>query len=193
MRNRNAWVEGQSVWVVVYWSGDTSNTVAAMKGCTERGVEVLAIVDVVGSSIAKLADHVVYTWAGPAIAVATTKGYTTQVAVLDLLAVYMAKRLGRIDEERYHALVAQIQQFPALIQRAIDLNPNIDDLAAQYCKKDNIFFIGRYTDYAACMEGSLKLKEISYIHSEAYAAGELKHGTIALIEEGRLVIALACY
>ncbi|MEG2000988.1 MAG: SIS domain-containing protein, partial [Evtepia sp.] len=148
--------------------------------------------NVVGSTISKLADDVIYTWAGPEIAVATTKGYTTQVAVLDLLSTYIAKRLGRIDDARYQELVGEIQQFPALIQRAIDLNPNIQELAEQYHKNDNVFFIGRNVDYAVCMEGSLKLKEISYIHSEAYAAGELKHGTIALIDDNRLVISLAC-
>jgi glucosamine--fructose-6-phosphate aminotransferase (isomerizing) len=193
LRYRNPLVDEHTLLVVVSQSGETADTIAAMKECKERGAKVLAIVNVVGSTIAKLADHVIYTWAGPEIAVATTKGYTTQVAVLDLLAVYMAKRLGKIDEERYHELIEHIQQFPSLIQRAIDLNPTISLLAERYYLKDNVFFLGRYIDYAVCLEGSLKLKEISYIHSEAYAAGELKHGTIALIEEGRLVIALAGY
>ena len=127
------------------------------------------------------------------IAVATTKGYTTQVAVLDMLAVYLARRLGKLDDQRNKELVEAILQFPSLIQRAIDLNPNLPALAQKYHGHNDMFFIGRNVDYAASMEGSLKLKEISYLHSEAYAAGELKHGTIALIEKDRPVIALACY
>lgn len=193
LRYRNPLVDEHTLLVVVSQSGETADTIAAMKECKELGAKILAIVNVVGSTISKLADHVIYTWAGPEIAVATTKGYITQVAVLDLLAVYMAKRMDRIDEQRYQELIECIRQFPALVQRAIDLNPGIQNLAEQYYQKDNVFFIGRYVDYAVCLEGSLKLKEISYIHSEAYAAGELKHGTIALIEEGRLVIALTCY
>lgn len=193
LRYRNPLVDEHSLLIVLSQSGETADTIAAMKECKARGAKILAIVNVVGSTIAKLADHVIYTWAGPEIAVATTKGYTTQVAVLDLLAVYMAKRMGKLEDARYHKLMEEIRQFPALIQRAIDLNPGIQELAQQYYFKDNVFFIGRYIDYAVCLEGSLKLKEISYIHSEAYAAGELKHGTIALIEEGRLVIALSCY
>lgn len=193
LRYRNPLVDDKTLLVVVSQSGETADTIAAMKECKERGAKILAIVNVVGSTISKLADDVLYTWAGPEIAVATTKGYSTQVAILDLLAVYLAKRLGRIDEARYHILIDCIRQLPALVQRAIDLNPNLANLAATYAHKENVFFIGRYNDYAACLEGSLKLKEISYIHSEAYAAGELKHGTIALIEEGRLVIALCCY
>ena len=186
-------MDEHTLLVVVSQSGETADTIAAMKECKARGARVLAIVNVVGSTIAKLADDVVYTWAGPEIAVATTKGYTTQVAVLDMLAVYLARRLGRIDEARYRELVAAIESFPALIQRSIDLNPNLEALAEKYHSHQDVFFIGRNLDYAACMEGSLKLKEISYLHSEAYAAGELKHGTIALIEKGRPVIALACY
>ena len=135
----------------------------------------------------------VYTWAGPEIAVATTKGYTTQVAVMDMLAVYLARRLGRLDDAQNKELVDAILQFPSLIQRSIDLNPNLPSLAEKYHSHNDVFFIGRNLDYAASMEGSLKLKEISYLHSEAYAAGELKHGTIALIEKGRPVVALACY
>ena len=193
LRYRDPLVDEHTLLVVVSQSGETADTIAAMKECKARGARILAIVNVVGSTIAKLADDVVYTWAGPEIAVATTKGYTTQVAVMDMLAVYMAKRLGTISDERYKELVDAILEFPALVQRAIDLNPNIPALAEKYHGNDNLFFIGRNLDYAACMEGSLKLKEISYLHSEAYAAGELKHGTIALIEKGRPVIALACY
>lgn len=193
LRYRNPLVDEHTLLVVVSQSGETADTIAAMKECKARGARVLAIVNVVGSTIAKLADDVVYTWAGPEIAVATTKGYTTQVAVMDMLAVYLARRLGRLDDAQNKELVDAILQFPSLIQRAIDLNPNLPALAEKYHSHNDVFFIGRNLDYAASMEGSLKLKEISYLHSEAYAAGELKHGTIALIEKGRPVVALACY
>ena len=193
LRYRNPLVDGHTLLVVVSQSGETADTIAAMKECKARGARVLAIVNVVGSTIAKLADDVVYTWAGPEIAVATTKGYTTQVAVMDMLAVYLARRLGRLDDAQNKELVDAILQFPSLIQRSIDLNPNLPALAEKYHSHNDVFFIGRNLDYAASMEGSLKLKEISYLHSEAYAAGELKHGTIALIEKGRPVVALACY
>ncbi|MBQ3403870.1 MAG: SIS domain-containing protein, partial [Oscillospiraceae bacterium] len=146
-----------------------------------------------GSTIAKLADWVLYTWAGPEIAVATTKGYTTQVAILDMLAVWMAEKLGKVSQERYEQLISAICALPERVQRAFDLNVHIAYLSQRYHENSSLFFIGRNIDYAVCLESSLKLKEISYIHSEAYAAGELKHGTIALIEQGRLVIALACH
>ena len=193
LRYRNPLVDEHTLLVVVSQSGETADTIAAMKECKARGARVLAIVNVVGSTIAKLADDVVYTWAGPEIAVATTKGYTTQVAVMDMLAVYLARRLGRLDDAQNKELGDAILQFPSLIQRSIDLNPNLPALAEKYHSHNDVFFIGRNLDYAASMEGSLKLKEISYLHSEAYAAGELKHGTIALIEKGRPVVALACY
>ncbi len=193
LRYRNPLVDEHTLLVVVSQSGETADTIAAMKECKARGARILAIVNVVGSTIAKLADDVIYTWAGPEIAVATTKGYTTQVAVMDMLAVYLARRLGRLEDTRYRELVETIQSFPALVQRSIDLNPEIKALAETYHNQENLFFIGRNLDYAACLEGSLKLKEISYLHSEAYAAGELKHGTIALIEKGRPVVALCCY
>lgn len=134
-----------------------------------------------------------YTWAGPEIAVATTKGYTTQIAVLDLLAVWMANERRRLSPERYAGLVAGIAELPERTQRSIDLNPQVGYLAERYSGNSSLFFIGRNIDYAVALEASLKLKEISYIHSEAYAAGELKHGTIALIDPGRLVVSLACY
>ncbi len=193
LRYRNPLVDEHTLLLVVSQSGETADTIAALKECKARGARVMAIVNVVGSTIARLADDVIYTWAGPEIAVATTKGYTTQVALIAMLSVYFARRLGKLEEERSRALVEEIASFPGLVQRAIDLNPNIAELARKYHKKENVFFIGRHVDYGVCMEGSLKLKEISYIHSEAYPAGELKHGTIALIDEGRLVIAIACY
>ncbi len=193
LRYRNPLVDEKTLLIVLSQSGETADTIAAIKECKARGATVLSIVNVVNSTIAKLSNHVLYTWAGPEIAVATTKGYTTQVAVLHLLALHFADLLGRVEEERYAALLDQIRQYPALVQRAIDLNPQLPTIAEQYKDEAHIFFLGRYSDYAACLEGSLKLKEISYIHSEAYAAGELKHGTIALIEENRLVIALCCH
>jgi glucosamine--fructose-6-phosphate aminotransferase (isomerizing) len=134
------------------------------------------VVNVVGSSIAKLADDVIYTWAGPEIAVATTKGYTTQIAIINMFAIYAAEKLGRISGERYRELVAAVGALPERVQRALDLNKNIPELARRYHDNQSLFFIGRNIDYAVCLEGSLKFKEISYLHSEAYAAGELKHG-----------------
>jgi glucosamine--fructose-6-phosphate aminotransferase (isomerizing) len=140
-----------------------------------------------------MADYVIYTWAGPEIAVATTKGYTTQVAVLAMLAIYFAEKSGQIGEKRLKTLISELKKLPSKAQRALDLSSRVDRFAEEYHNMTSLFFIGRNLDYASCLEGSLKLKEISYIHSEAYAAGELKHGTIALIEEGRLVVALCCY
>lgn len=192
LRYRNPLVDEHTLLVVVSQSGETADTIAAMKECKARGARVLAIVNVVGSTIARLADDVIYTWAGPEIAVATTKGYTTQVAVMDMLAVYMARRLGRLEDAVYHQMVEELLRLPELVQRSIEINPALQALAEKYHSHNDIFFIGRNLDYAACLEGSLKLKEISYLHSEAYAAGELKHGTIALIERDRPVIALAC-
>ena len=192
-RYRDPIVDEHTLMIIVSQSGETADTIAAMKEAKAKGAHLLAIVNVVGSTIAKLADDVIYTWAGPEIAVATTKGYTTQVSVLYLLAVYVAEKLGKLSREEAAQLTDDITMLPQQIQRAIDLNPQIAQLAERYRNNPSLFFIGRNVDYAVCLEGSLKLKEISYLHSEAYAAGELKHGTIALIDEGRLVICLACY
>ncbi len=192
LRYRNPIIDSHTLLIVVSQSGETADTIAALKECAARGAKTLAIVNVVGSTISKLAQGVLYTWAGPEIAVATTKGYTTQLAVLDLIAVYIAQKLGRIDEARYNELIAGICALPERCQRAIDLNAQTQRLAKLYHGQSALFYIGRNLDYAACLEASLKLKEISYIHSEAYAAGELKHGTIALIDDKQLVIALAC-
>ncbi|MFA7673973.1 MAG: glutamine--fructose-6-phosphate transaminase (isomerizing) [Clostridia bacterium] len=185
-------IDEHTLIIVVSQSGETADTIAALKESRSHGSKVLAVVNVVGSTIAKLADYVIYTWAGPEIAVATTKGYTTQVAVLSLLAVYIAHRSGKIDTAEEKRLTSEIQKLPQQIQRAIDLNPQIPYLSNKYHSNHSVFFIGRGMDYAVSLEGSLKLKEISYIHSEAYAAGELKHGTIALIDNEQLVVALAC-
>ena len=193
LRYRHPIIDEHTLVIVISQSGETADTIAALKECKNLGAQTLAIVNVVGSTVAKLAHSVLYTWAGPEIAVATTKGYTTQLAVLTLLAVYMAGELGRLDETRYAQLVEGIAALPERSQRAIDLNRRMETLAQKYHSTDSLFFIGRNLDYAVAMEASLKLKEISYIHSEAYAAGELKHGTIALIDQGRLVVALACH
>ena len=193
LRYRDAIMDDKTLVIVISQSGETADSIAALKECKARGASVLSIVNVVGSSIAKLSDAVLYTWAGPEIAVATTKGYTTQLALMAMLAVNFAVQLGQIDEAGERALVSELLKLPSKAQRALDLSSRVDFLAAQCCDVSSVFFIGRNLDYAACLEGSLKLKEISYIHSEAYAAGELKHGTIALIEPGRLVVALCCY
>lgn len=185
-------IDSHTLLIVISQSGETADTIAAMRECMARGARSLAIVNVVGSTIARLADSVIYTHAGPEIAVATTKGYTTHLAALYLFAVWAAELLGKIDAERYSQLVESIRSLPRMVQRAIDLNVHVKYLSERWHQLQSLFFIGRNIDYAAAMEGSLKLKEISYIHSEAYAAGELKHGTIALIDEKRLVVALCC-
>ena len=192
LRYSDPLIDEHTLLIVISQSGETADTIAALKECRKRGAKVLAIVNVVGSTIAKLADWTLYTWAGPEIAVATTKGYTTQLTVLFLLAVSLGRRLGRVDEEQYPALLYDLLRLPRLIQNAIDLNHGIPALAKKYHNSPSLFFIGRNTDWASALEGALKMKEISYIHAESYAAGELKHGTIALIEEGTPVIALCC-
>ncbi|MBQ6586330.1 MAG: glutamine--fructose-6-phosphate transaminase (isomerizing) [Coriobacteriales bacterium] len=193
LRYRNPLMDERTLVVVISQSGETADTIAALRECKRQGARTLAIVNVVGSTVAKLADGVLYTWAGPEISVATTKGYTTQLAVLSLLAIQLAWQRGTIDDARYQHLVGELQQLPSKCQRAIDLNTHAARIAKRYHGKRSLFYIGRNVDYAVCLEASLKLKEISYIHSEAYAAGELKHGTIALIDQNQLVIALACY
>ena len=191
-RYRDLVLNERTLVIVVSQSGETADTIAALRKAKEDGAATLAIVNVVGSTIAKIADHVIYTWAGPEIAVATTKGYVTQLAVLDLFAVWAADQLGRLDHRTYSQLVKGLKALPAKAQRALDLSARVGRLAKLYHDRKSLFFIGRNLDHAVAMEGSLKLKEISYLHSEAYAAGELKHGTIALIEPGRLVVALCC-
>ena len=193
LRYSDPMIDEKTLVIVVSQSGETADTIAALKEAKGKGATVIAIVNVVGSAIAKLADFAIYTWAGPEIAVATTKGYTTQVVVFYMFAVWAAHKLGKLDDNKYKEYITAIKSIPERTQRTLDLNPRIKDLAGKYYHNKSIFFIGRYLDYAVCLEGSLKLKEISYIHSEAYAAGELKHGTIALIDEGRLVVAICCY
>lgn len=185
-------VDDHTLLIVLSQSGETADTIAAMKECQRLGAKTLAIVNVVGSTIAKLADHTLYTWAGPEIAVATTKGYTTQLTVLYLLAVFIGYTLKWISDAEHDRLLAELEMLPKRIQETLHMNSKLSDLAEKFRTSQSIFFIGRNTDYAAALEGALKMKEISYIHAEAYAAGELKHGTIALIDEGQHVIALCC-
>jgi glucosamine--fructose-6-phosphate aminotransferase (isomerizing) len=179
--------------ICISQSGTTADTIAALREAKRLGARVLSIVNVVGSTIANESDDVIYTWAGPEIAVATTKAYSTQLAVTYLITLYIGELLGTISSEEYKTLVAGLQALPAKLEDIISKKEHIQYLASIYFNKEDIFFIGRNIDYALTLEASLKLKEISYIHSEAYAAGELKHGTISLIEEGTLVIASAAY
>ena len=186
-------VEDGTLAIVISQSGETLDTMAAMREIKSLGARVLSIVNVVGSTIAREADDVIYTWAGPEIAVATTKAYSTQLAVVSQLAIYMADQRGTITPEYYAALVAELEHLPDKAARVLEEQSEIQHFASRFFNHNSIFFIGRNLDYATGMEGSLKLKEISYIHSEAYASGELKHGTISLIEPGTLVIALGTY
>ena len=192
LRYSDPLVDEHTLLIVLSQSGETADTIAAMKECRSRGARILAIVNVVGSTIAKLADCTLYTWAGPEIAVATTKGYTTQMLVLYLFALYVAKRRNTLEPGQYRRLIGELKGLPKLMQQALDMNPRIPRLAKKYHKAQSMFFIGRNTDYAVALEGALKMKEISYIHAESYAAGELKHGTIALIQEKQPLIALCC-
>ena len=187
-RYRNPKLMKDSMVIVVSQSGETADSLAALRLAKEKGVPVLGIVNVVGSSIARESDHILYTYAGPEISVATTKAYSTQLIAVYLLAIQAAFAKGLISEERYGELIAELGRLPEKIQRTLDDKERIQWFASKYANAKDIFFIGRGIDYAISLEGSLKMKEISYIHSEAYAAGELKHGTISLIEDGTLVV-----
>ncbi len=184
-------VEENTLTVIISQSGETADTLAALRESKRLGSRTLAIVNVVGSSIAREADDVLYTRAGPEIAVATTKGYTTQVAVLFLLGTYLSAARSTLAAEKCAELVNQLLSLPEKVELAIENKNAVQFLASQYFSQENVFFIGRGMDYASALEGALKLKEISYVHAEAYPAGELKHGTISLIEDGLLVIAIA--
>lgn len=188
-------VDDKSLVIVISQSGETLDTMAALREAKKRGGYILSIVNVVGSSIARESDDVLYTWAGPEIAVATTKAYSTQLAVLDMIGLAFGEALGTVKKEEYDEAVAELQRLPEKMEQflASDSCKDIPKYASQYFNHSSVFFIGRNLDYALGLEGSLKLKEISYIHSEAYASGELKHGTISLIEDGTLVIALGTY
>ena len=189
-RYRNPIVGKNTLVIVISQSGETADSLAALREAKLRGARVLSIVNVVGSSIANESDDVIYTWAGPEIAVATTKAYSTQLSILYLLALYMGKKLDKISSEISKESIENINRLPSLIEEVLKSESKIKEIAEKYLDKEKIFFIGRGYDYAICMEGSLKLKEISYIHSEAYAAGELKHGTISLVDDDTLVISL---
>ncbi len=190
-RYRNPIVAPNTLVIVISQSGETADSLAALREAQSRGAKVLGVVNVVGSSIAREADSCIYTWAGPEISVATTKAYSTQMVVLYMIGMVLAEARGLITEERYAELLGELESLPDKITRILNEKERIQWFAHKYASAQDIFFIGRGLDYAACMEASLKLKEISYIHSEAYAAGELKHGTISLIEDDVLVVALA--
>ena len=187
-RYRNPIMDPKSLVIVVSQSGETADTLAALRMAKDNGIKTLAIVNVVGSSIAREADSVFYTLAGPEISVATTKAYSAQLIANYTLALQFAKVRETIDDKRYQELIAELQTIPDKIKKILGDKERIQWFAAKQAAAKDIFFVGRGIDYAICMEGSLKLKEISYIHSEAYAAGELKHGTISLIEDGTVVI-----
>ena len=187
-RYRNPILNPKALAIIISQSGETADSLAALRLCKENNIRTLGIVNVVGSSIAREADNVFYTLAGPEISVATTKAYSTQLIASYALAIQFAKVKGTISEEQYAAYIKELGTLPDKIQRIIDDKERIQWFASKQANAKDVFFIGRGIDYAICLEGSLKMKEISYIHSEAYAAGELKHGTISLIEDGTLVI-----
>lgn len=190
-RYRDPIIEEGTLVVIISQSGETADSLAALREAKKRGALTLGIVNVVGSSIAREADKVMYTWAGPEIAVATTKAYSAQLIALYLLAVKFAKVRGQLGDKEYASMIKDLKAIPAQIQMLLANREDIQRFANRYLAARDVFFIGRGIDYAISLEGSLKLKEISYIHSEAYAAGELKHGTISLIEEGTLVTAVS--
>lgn len=190
-RYRDPIVDENTLVIIISQSGETADTLAALRDAKKCGARILSIVNVVGSSIVRESHDVLYTWAGPEIAVATTKAYSTQLSALYLIALFIADKLGRLTDEQMAEYITALGELPKKVQEVIDKKEEIQYLASRYYNNKDVFYIGRGLDYAASMEGSLKLKEISYVHSEAYAAGELKHGTISLIEEGTLVVALA--
>ena len=187
-RYRDNLPDKNALVIIISQSGETADSLAALRKCKENGIRTLALVNVVGSSIAREADHVLYTLAGPEISVATTKAYSAQLAAIYVFAVVLASVRGIIDEERTTYLLSEIMTIPDKITKILEDKERIQWFASKLAAEKDIFYIGRGIDYAICMEGSLKMKEISYIHSEAYAAGELKHGTISLIEDGTFVI-----
>ena len=189
-RYRTLLLDKKGLVILVSQSGETADTLAALREAKSMGIRTLAIVNVVGSSIAREADNVFYTLAGPEISVATTKAYSTQLLACDILAVQFSKVRGAIDEDRYRSLIAEMGTLPEKITRILQDKERLQWFASKQAAAHDVFFIGRGIDYAISLEGSLKMKEISYIHSEAYAAGELKHGTISLIEDGTLVIGI---
>lgn len=190
-RYRNPILLKNTLVIVISQSGETADSLAALREAKKRNLKVLGIVNVVGSSIAREADSVFYTWAGPEISVATTKAYSAQLAAVYLLAIYLAEKRGKLDGNRYASMLRELQKIPDYIERILEEKEKIQALASKFYNSQDVFFIGRGMDYAISMEASLKLKEISYIHSEAYAAGELKHGSISLVEDGVLVVSIS--
>lgn len=191
-RYSNPLVTDKSLVIVISQSGETADTLEALKIAKSKGAKILSIVNVVGSSIANISDNVLYTWAGPEISVATTKAYSTQLSLIYLVALYISEKIGTVDSDFVAEKIKEIEKIPGYIEEILKLAPEIEQMAKRYAYLEHAYFIGRNFDYAIALEASLKLKEISYIHSEAYAAGELKHGTISLIEEGTFVVGLAC-
>ena len=192
-RYRDPILDDKTLVIIISQSGETADTLAALRMAKKRGCRILSIVNVVGSTIANESDDVLYTWAGPEIAVASTKAYSTQLAVIYLIALYMAGQLGTISQADMENYLADLQRLPELAEECLKDKEAIQYFASRYFNAHDMYFIGRNVDYAASLEASLKLKEISYIHSEAYTAGELKHGPISLLEDGTLVIAIATY
>lgn len=191
-RYRDPIVDENTLVIIISQSGETADTLAALRMAKEKGARVLSIVNVVGSSIAGESDDVLYTWAGPEIAVATTKAYSTQACIMYILAIYIAQKLSKIDKNETRRLLSELISIPDKIEEILRSTEEIEKISEILVPLEHAYFIGRGIDYAVALESSLKLKEISYIHSEAYGAGELKHGTISLIENGTIVVALAC-
>lgn len=192
-RYRDPIVDENTLVIIISQSGETADSLAALREAKKRSARVLSIVNVVGSSIAAESDDVIYTWAGPEIAVASTKAYSTQLAVIYMIVLYMADQMGSLSKEDYDKYIKDLECLPEHIEKCLEDKETIQYFASRHFNANDMYFIGRNVDYAASLEASLKLKEISYIHSEAHTAGELKHGPISLIEEGTLVIAICTY
>ena len=190
-RYSDPFVDENTLIIIVSQSGETADTLAALRDAKAKGARVLSITNVVGSSIARESDDIFYTWAGPEIAVASTKAYTTQLMAFYMIALNLAMTKGTINEEEYFKMIDILKEMPSKVEKVLECDKLVEEIAAEIKDKNDIFYLGRGLDYALAMEGSLKIKEISYMHAEAFAAGELKHGTIALIEEGTPVIAIA--
>lgn len=190
-RYSDPFVDENTLIIIVSQSGETADTLAALRDAKEKGARVLSITNVVGSSIARESDDIFYTWAGPEIAVASTKAYTTQLTAFYMIALNLAMTKGSIKEEEYFNMIEKLKEIPAQVEKVLECDKLVEEIASEIKDKSDMFYLGRGLDYALAMEGSLKIKEISYMHAEAFAAGELKHGTIALIEEGTPVLAIA--
>lgn len=192
-RYRDPIVDEHTLVIIISQSGETADTIAALREAKKRGARVLSIVNVVGSTIAGESDDVIYTWAGPEIAVASTKAYSTQLAVMYMIGLYMADTLGTVAQEEMAQYLADLQALPDAVEKCLETKESVQYYASRHFNAQDMYFIGRNVDYAASLEASLKLKEISYIHSEAYASGELKHGPISLVDDGTLVISISTY